>query len=95
MQAPEQVKRDLVRQERVHGHDDGDPDRAPDEDEALAVDVGNAAPQQEEAAEGEGVGREEPLETAVGDVEVAADGGQQDDDDLVGDGLFGDESGCC
>lgn len=53
---PKEVKGDLVGEKGVHSRDDGDPDRPGDEDETFAIDVCNTAPEQEEAAKGEGVG---------------------------------------
>lgn len=83
MQPSEQIKRNLGRHKRVHGRDDGDPDGPDDEDVALAVDVGDAAPEEEEAAKGQDVGRDDPLLSRVGDVEVPANLRQNDDDGLA------------
>lgn len=55
MQAPEQIKRNLVGHKGIRCRDDGDPYRTRNEDEPLPVDVGYASPEKEEAAEGEGV----------------------------------------
>lgn len=83
METPEEIKGNLVGQKGGRGNNGGDPDGAPYEDEALAVDVGDAAPEQEEAAEGEGVGRDDPLQPALGDGQGLTNGGQDDNDTLV------------
>lgn len=80
-----------MRHKGVRGGNDGDPDGAEDEDEALAVDVGDAAPEEEETAKGEHVGRDDPLLATLGHVELGADGGQDDDDALHGQCLEGVE----
>jgi hypothetical protein len=87
MKPPEQVKGNLVGQEGIYSGHDGYPYRAEDEDESLAVDVGNASPQEEEAAKREGVGGDDPLQPTLWDVELATDGGHDDDDTLTGEGL--------
>lgn len=87
MQATKQVKGHLVRHKGIGGGQNGDPDGAEDEDEALAIDICDAAPKEEEAAKGERVGRDDPLLAAVGDGEVAANGGEDDDNALDGEGL--------
>lgn len=88
MKPPEQVKSNLVRQERVRGAHDRHPRRARREDEPLAEDVRDAAPQQQEASEDEGVGRHDPLQARGGDVQVAGNGGEEDDGCLDGEGLI-------
>lgn len=87
MQPPKQVKGNLGGDKGVDGAADGDPEGAEDEDEALAVNVGDAAPEEEEAAKGEDVGRDDPLLARVGDVEGLADLREDDDDALAGEGL--------
>lgn len=87
MESPEQIKGNLVGEKGGGGNDGGDPDRTPYEDEALAVDIGDATPEQEEAAKGEGVGRDDPLEPAFRDGQGLANGGQNDDNALVGESL--------
>lgn len=82
MESPEDVKGNLVGQERVGGSDDGDPDGACDEDHTLAVDVRDAAPEQEEAAKSERVGRDDPLKPTLGNGEFLAYGGKNNDDGL-------------
>lgn len=88
MQSSKKIKRNLIRHKRIHHRHRRHPDGAQDKDEALAVQVGDAAPEEQEAAEGERVGRDDPLLAAFGDGEVAADGGQDDDDALDGEGLL-------
>ena len=78
VQPPKQIKSNLIPQKRVRGAHRRHPRRPRREDEALPKDVGDAAPQQEEAAEGEGVGRDDPLQAGGGNVEVAGDDGEED-----------------
>ena len=56
-------------------------DEAGDEQPAAAEQVGHAAAQQQEAAEGERVGVDDPREVVLGELEVAADRRQRDVDD--------------
>lgn len=83
MQPSEQIKGNLGWQERVHGRDDGDPDGPDDEDVALAIDVGDASPEEEEAAKGQDVRGDDPLLSRVGDVEVPANLWENNDDCLT------------
>lgn len=69
MKAAEDVKGDLVGGKGVGDDDGGDPGGAGDEDALFAVEVGDAAPEEEEAAESEGVGGDDPLEALFGDGE--------------------------
>lgn len=85
---PKQVKRNLIRHKRIRRRNGRHPDRPQDEDEPLAVQVGDAAPEEQEAAERERVGRDDPLLPAFGHGEVVADGGEDDDDALHGEGLL-------
>jgi hypothetical protein len=87
VETAEDVKGDFVGGKGVGDDDGGDPGGAGDEDALLAVEVGDAAPEEEEAAEGEGVGGYDPLEALLGDGEGCADGGEDDDDGLEGEGL--------
>lgn len=87
MQTAEQVKRDLIWEERIRSGDSGDPYRPPDEDEPLAVDICNTTPHEQEAAEGESIAGNDPLQAAFGNGEVTADGGQDDDNALIGHDL--------
>lgn len=87
MESSKEVKGNLIWQKRVHGRNDGHPDRPGNEDETLPVDVRDAAPKQQKAAKGEGVGRHDPLKPALGDVEGIANGGKDDDDELQREGL--------
>ena len=56
-------------------------DEADHEELAAAQEVGEAAAEQQEATEGEGVGVDDPGEVVLGEVERAPDGGQRDVDD--------------
>lgn len=88
MKPSEQVKRNLIRHKRIRRRYGRHPDGAEYEDEPFAVQIGDAAPEEQEAAESEGVGRDDPLLAAFGDGEVVADGGEDDDDALDGEGLL-------
>lgn len=88
MKPPKQVKRNLIRHKRIRRSNGRHPDGSQDKDEPLAVQVGDAAPEEHEAAKGERVGRDDPLLPAFGHGEVVADGGEDDDDALDGEGLF-------
>lgn len=87
MKPSKQVKRNLIRHKRIRRRHGRHPDRPQYKDEPLAVQVGDAAPEEHEAAESERVGRHDPLLAAFGDREVVADGGEDDDDALHGEGL--------
>lgn len=80
MQCSEQIESNLIGQKRVGCGNGCDPDRAPDEDETLAVDVCDAAPNKQEAAEGERVRGNNPLEPSFGDVESFTNSGKDNDD---------------
>ena len=87
MQASKQIKRNLGRDESVDDAADSNPERSEDKDEALAVNVCDAAPEEEEASKGEDVRGYDPLLACVGDVEGFADFREDDDDALTGEGL--------
>ena len=55
MKPSEEIKGNLIGQKGVCCRDDGDPERPGYEDEALPIDIGDAAPYQEKAAKGERV----------------------------------------
>lgn len=82
LESSEKIECDLVWQEWVDDGGDGYPSRAPDEDLALAVDVGNAAPKQEEAAKGKIICRHHPLQPRIRNVQVPADCWQDNDNCL-------------
>jgi hypothetical protein len=63
--------------ERREGEEDG----AGDEDSALAVEVGGATAEQQQAAEGDRVDVDHPLQCVGGEGEVVLDRGQRDVDD--------------
>lgn len=67
MQPPEQIKGNLIRHKRIGSCNNSNPNTPRNENEPLPVDVRYAAPEQEEAAEGEGVGGYDPLQTGFGD----------------------------
>lgn len=90
LQSAEEVEGDLVAEEGGDEGGEDDPRGAEDEDDALAVEVGDAAPEEKKAAEGEGVGGDDPLLARAGDGEIAADGGEDDDDGLDGYCLWED-----
>lgn len=78
----EQIKGSLIRHKRIRRRNTRHPQGTQDEDEPLAVDVGNATPKQEEAPKGKGIGRNDPLLTTFGDVETSSNGREDDDDAL-------------
>ena len=70
----------------------GEADQADDEGALAAPQVGDPAAEQQQTAEGEGVGGDDPLPVAVGDAQVLLGGGQRDvhdgrveDDHQLGD----------
>lgn len=65
MQTSKEIKGNLVGHKGIGGRNDGNPYGARNEDQPFTVDVGYAAPEQEEAAEGEGVGGHDPLEAGL------------------------------
>lgn len=69
MQAPQQVKADLVGHESIHSTNDCHPDGAADEDELFAKDICNATPYKEKAAKGESIGGDNPLQPRFRDVD--------------------------
>ncbi len=71
----------LGRREAGRQRGDGDQQQAGHEDPAAAEQVGGTAPEQEEAAEGEHVGVDDPGQVLLGEVERVADRGQGDVDD--------------
>lgn len=87
LKAPEEIECYLIPQEGVRHHAHGNKCAAEDEYQALAEDVGDAAPQEQEAAEGDGVGGDDPLQPAVRDPQVFTYGGQGDNDGLDRKGL--------
>lgn len=87
MQTPKDIKRNLRRQEGVHNTADCDPDRPEDEDEALSVDIGDAAPKKQEAAKGQDIRRYNPLLAGIGDIKFMTYMGQDDDNSLAREGL--------
>ena len=77
------------------GH--GEAEQADDEGAFAAEEVADAAAEQEQAAEGQGVGGDDPLAVGDGDAQVALGGGQRDvhdrgvqDDHQLGDGDDGE-----
>lgn len=52
MKRAEDVKGNLIGDECIGGCDDSDPSGSENEDETLAVDIGNATPEQEKATKG-------------------------------------------
>lgn len=74
MKAPEQIKSNFVRHKGIRRGDHSNPYRTRDKDESLAVDVCYTAPEEEEATEGEGIGRDYPLETGLRYCESVTDG---------------------
>lgn len=87
MECPKDIKPNLIRHKRIRRRHRRHPNRPQDEDEPLPVQVRNPPPEQQEAAKGQRVRRDDPLLAAVGDGQVVADGGQDDDDALEGEGL--------
>lgn len=87
LQTPKQIKGDLVWQEGIDEQRGCEPCRAPDEDLAFAVYVGDSTPQEQEAPKGERVRRQDPLQTGVGDVKIPANGREDDDHGLPGQAL--------
>lgn len=88
----EQVKGDLVWRKDAGDRGGGKPDRAEEEDEALAEKVGKAAPEEEKAAKGERVRRHNPLLARLGNGQVVADAREENDDALDGQRLRRDSS---
>lgn len=72
MQGAEDIKDDFVGSEDSCGAYDADPKRAENEDEAFAVNIGDAAPEEEEAPKGQGIGRYYPLLAGFWDFQLAA-----------------------
>ena len=56
----------------------GEADQADDEGALAAPQVGDTAAEEQQSAEGQGVGRDDPLPVAVGDAQVLLGGGQRD-----------------
>ena len=87
MQPPKQIKRNLGRDKGVDDAAYSNPEGSEDKDEALAVNVCDATPEEEEASKGEDVRGHDPLLARVGHVEGLADLGEDNDDALTGEGL--------
>lgn len=87
MKPPKQIKRNLIRQERIRSANSRHPRRPRRKDEALPKDIRDAAPQQEEAAKRKRVRRDDPLQAGRGDAEVAGHVGEDDHRALGGEGL--------
>lgn len=94
MQPAEQRKSNLIPQKRINRTNNSNPRRPRSKNDALPINVGDAAPQEQEAAKSESVGRHDPLQAARGDVEVAAYDGEDDDCGLDGEGLYCEDFWC-
>lgn len=92
MERPKDIEPNLIGHKRIRRRHGRHPDGAQDEYQPLPVQVRDPAPEQQEAAKGQRVRRDDPLLPAVRDGEVVADGGQDDDDALEGEGLRHDRS---
>jgi hypothetical protein len=69
---------DVVGRQAADERGDGEDPEPEHEQPAAAQEVGHAAAEQQEAAEDEGVGVDDPREVLAGELELAADGGQRD-----------------
>jgi hypothetical protein len=78
LQAAGRVEQHGGRGDAAEGRGRGEADQADDEDALAADEVGDASAEQQQAAEGQGVGRDDPLAVGVADVEVALRRGQGD-----------------
>jgi hypothetical protein len=76
--APKTPWRARVRGRAAEGGGRGEAGQSDDEGLLAAPQVGYPAAEQQQTAEGEGVGRDDPLPVAVGDAQVLLGGGQGD-----------------